>query len=122
MNLLDLLEELVTRVEDDLVLEVNQSSKNLAAAPLLSPLMSLLSLLMEVPCVAYQLRAPMLFLLAPSKNFNSVIWVSTLIGYRVLSSAGFNKYALGLLFIPAFSTSPTKSHIFFFGKLKSLIT
>ena len=53
MILLDLLEELVTGVEDELVLEVNQSSKNLAAAPLLSPLMSLLFLLMEVPCVAY---------------------------------------------------------------------
>jgi len=47
MNLLDVLAGLVIGVEEDLALEVNQSSKNLAAAPLLSPLMSLLSLLMR---------------------------------------------------------------------------
>lgn len=95
-------------VELDLVVEVNQSSKNLAAAPLLSPLMSLLSLLMEVPWVAYQLKAPKLFPVALSTNFNRVISLSTLDGYRALSSAGFSRYALGLLFIPAFSTSPAK--------------
>lgn len=93
-------------MEEDSFLELNQSSKNLAAAPLLSPLMSKLSLDIEVPCVAYQLKAPMLFPLAASTNFRRVISLSTFSGYRALSSAGLSRYALGLLFIPAFSTSP----------------
>lgn len=87
----------------------HQSSKNLAAAPLLSPLMSRLSRLMDVPCVANQLNAPMLSLLLLSTNFNSVICVSTLVGYRALSSAGLSKYALGLRLMPALSTSPIKN-------------
>lgn len=90
------------------MVEENQSSKNLAAAPLLSPLMSLLSLLMEVPCVANQLNAPMLFPLLPSTNFRSVICVSTSRVYIALSSGGLNKYALGLLFTPPLSNSPAQ--------------
>ncbi|XP_022946548.1 alcohol dehydrogenase-like 7 isoform X1 [Cucurbita moschata] len=66
-----------------------QSSKNLAAAPLLSPLMSLLSLLIEVPCVGNQLKAPRLFPLPPSTTFTRLISVSTLVGYRARSSGGF---------------------------------
>lgn len=93
-------------MKEDSFLEVNQSSKNLAAAPLLSPLMSKLSLDIEVPCVAYQLKAPVLFPLAASTNFRRVISLSTFSGYRALSSAGLSRYALGLLFIPALSTSP----------------
>lgn len=78
-------------LEDDLVVKVNQSSKNLAAAPLLSPLISLLSLFIEVPCVANQLNAPMLFPLSPLMNFKRVISVSTSVEYRALSSAGLTR-------------------------------
>lgn len=110
MHLLDVVEGLLICEEAAfLEVEMNQSSKNLAAAPLLSPLISLLFLLIEVPCVANQLNAPMLFPLEPSTNFKSVIRVSTSRAYLALSSGGLNKYALGLLLIPPFSRFPKKS-------------
>lgn len=80
--------ELVVDEEEE---EENQSSKNRAAAPLLSPLMRRLFLLMEVPWVANQLKAPTLFSLASSTNFNRVMRGSTLLGYLALSSAGFSR-------------------------------
>jgi len=94
----------------ELFWEANQSSKSLAATPLLSPLISLFWLLMEVPCVGNQLNAPIFLPLAPSTNLIRVICVSTFVGYLALSSAGFCRYALGLLFIPASFTSPTRTN------------
>lgn len=70
---------------------LNQSSKNLAAAPLLSPLMSVLPGLMDVPWVANQLKDPMLSPVPPSTNFRRVISGSTSLGYLALSSAGLNR-------------------------------
>lgn len=116
MNLLEIGVE-----EEDLALEVNQSSKNLAAAPLLSQLMSLLFLLMEVPCVAYQLKAPMLFPLAPSTNFRRVIWVSTLYGYPALSSAGFNNRHLGFCLFPHFPRLLKDYHVIKRSNFSTLI-
>lgn len=111
-----------SKVVEFVAVEVNQSSKNLAAAPLLSPLMSVLSLLIEVPWVANQLKAPILFWLVPSTNFKSVIRVSTSRGYRDLSSGGLNRYALGLRFTPALSKSPTKMSWSFPYQFKIYIT
>jgi hypothetical protein len=82
-----------------------QSSINRAAAPLLSPLIREFVRLMDVPCVANQLKLPT----GPhslSTNFSSVMLVSMLYLYWLRSEAGLFKYALGLRFTPAFSISP----------------
>lgn len=82
-----------------------QSSINRAAAPLLSPLIRELVRLMDVPWVANQLKLPT----GPhslSTNFRSVMLLSTLYLYWLRSEAGLFRYALGLRFTPAFSSSP----------------